>query len=163
MIEYARPTDRFSGIESYDVRDFLEAKRPMIVIGQDYPDSQLYGIKDLASWAVTLCEPTGLALYSEPASRKFSDKLLMTNFEEVLVALEREEKRDERKKDDVNAFKPDFILYVGGCIVSKRLKKFLRSCKEAKVWRVSEMAMRWIPLCISIAYSRWSRMHWLSD
>ena len=59
LIEYARPTDRFSGIESYDVRDFLEAKRPMIVIGQDYPDSQLYGIKDLASWAVTLCEPTG--------------------------------------------------------------------------------------------------------
>ena len=140
LIEYARPTDRFSGIESYDVRDFLEAKRPMIVIGQDYPDSQLYGIKDLANWAVTLCEPTGLALYSEPASRKFSDKLLMTNFEEVLVVLEREEAKAALGQEpawNVNAFKPDFILYVGGCIVSKRLKKFLRSCKEAKVWRVS--------------------------
>ena len=129
LIEYARPS-RYSGIGTYDVRDFLEAKRPMIVIGQDYPDCQLYGIKDITSWAVTLCEPTGLALYSEPASREFSYRLLMTNFEEVLAAL-------ETAALEVDAFKPDFILYVGGCIVSKRLKKFLRSCKEAKVWRVS--------------------------
>ena len=132
LIEYACPS-RYGGIESYDVRDFLEAKRPMIVIGQDYPTSQLYGIKDIAHRAVTLCEPTGLGLYSgEPANRDLSYKLLMTNFEEVLAALERKD------GEEVEAYKPDFILYVGGCIVSKRLKQFLRSCKDAKVWRVSK-------------------------
>ncbi len=27
----------------------------MIVVGQDYPTTQVYGIKDIASWAVVLC------------------------------------------------------------------------------------------------------------
>ena len=140
LIEYARPS-RYFGIDTYDVRDFLQAKRPMIVVGQDYPDSNLYGIKDMASWAVTLCEPTGLPLHiGDPESSNF----LMTNFEEVLSMLERAEKmagtgQSKGLSDalDVEAYKPDFILYVGGCIVSKRLKRFLRSCKKAKVWRVS--------------------------
>ena len=127
QIEYARPS-RYFGIDTYDVRDFLQAKCPMIVVGQDYPDSNLYGIKNMTSWAVTLCDPTGLSLYvGDPDSSRF----LMTNFEEVLAALER------KGEDALEPYKPDFILYVGGCIVSKRLKKFLRGCKEAKVWRVS--------------------------
>ena len=39
---------------------------------------------------------------------------------------------------DDEAYMPDFILYVGGNIVSKRLKQFLRkAAKHAKVWRAS--------------------------
>ncbi len=36
-------------------------------------------------------------------------------------------------------YMPDFILYVGGTLVSKRLKQFLRLAvkKGAKVWRAS--------------------------
>ena len=129
-ISYFRPDEKTPSIGPEDLRDFLEAKRPMIVIGQGKPVPILQGIQDLADRAVTLCEPTGLALYSgEPENRSLSRKLLMTNFDEVLAALE--------KTDIQEAFKPDFILYVGGCLVSKRLKKFLRSCKGAKVWRVS--------------------------
>jgi len=47
---------------------------------------------------------------------------------------------------DVEDFMPDFILYVGGTLVSKRLKQFLRRAAKskeeggmgAKVWRVSK-------------------------
>ena len=133
-VSYVRPRS-FPDINYSDLRDFFDAKRPMIVIGQDYPTSQLHGIKDITSWAVTLCEPTGLALHTvETAMGELATKLLMSNFEEVLAALERK----EDSSSEIEAYKPDFILYVGGCIVSKRLKRFLRSCKNAKVWRVSK-------------------------
>ena len=158
-VSYVRPRS-FPDINYSDLRDFFEAKRPMIVIGQDYPTSQLYGIKDLTSWAVTLCEPTGLPKHTvEAATGEYATKLLMSNFEEVLAALERKKKAlkkaeyekalekakkasqesgQEDSSSEIEAYKPDFILYVGGCIVSKRLKQFLRSCKDAKVWRVSK-------------------------
>lgn len=109
--------------------DFLNARKPMIVVGQDYPCSQLYGIKQIDSWAVTLIEPTALGTSSEdPACREFSSGLLVTNFDEVL-----------NKMGDDEDYMPDFILYVGGTLVSKRLKKFLRLAvkKGAKVWRAS--------------------------
>lgn len=61
----------------------------MIIIGQDYPASILYGIKNIQNWAVILCEPTALGLDSkDPADRKFSTSQLMTNFEEVLYQIE---------------------------------------------------------------------------
>lgn len=133
-VSYVRPRC-FPDINYSDLRDFFEAKHPMIVIGQDYPTRQLYGIKDITSRAVTLCEPTGLAEHTvEAATGEYATKLLMSNFEEVLTALERK----EDSSSEIEAYKPDFILYVGGCIVSKRLKRFLRSCKDAKVWRVSK-------------------------
>lgn len=143
-----------------DLVDFLEARRPMIVVGQDYPCTQLRGIKDIQRWAVTLIEPTALATYSkDPANRDFSADLLVTNFEEVLARLEQADKqaadghgeievpglRGKMTTYDVEGFLPDFILYVGGPLVSKRLKQFLRRATRspqqggagAKVWRVS--------------------------
>ena len=123
-------TNLFGGSFHYgDMLDFLNARKPMIVVGQDYPCSQLYGIKQIDSWAVTLIEPTALGTSSEePACREFSSNLLVTNFDEVL-----------NKMGDDEDYMPDFILYVGGTLVSKRLKLFLRLAvkKGAKVWRAS--------------------------
>ena len=101
----------------------------MIVVGQDYPCSQLVGIKQINWRTVTLIEPTALGTSSEdPACRDFSRNLLVTNFDEVL-----------NKVGDDESYMPDFILYVGGTLVSKRLKQFLRLAvkKGAKVWRAS--------------------------
>ena len=178
-VDYVK-TNLFGGGFHYgDLLDFLNAKKPMIVVGQDYPMTSLYGIKNIDSWAVTLIEPTALGTSSkDPAQREFSSDLLESSFEEVLAKLERAEKlasdnlaeklasdcqaekqsSDSRAKIqvpefrgkmvsyDVEDFMPDFILYVGGTLVSKRLKQFLRRAarsKEeggmgAKVWRVSK-------------------------
>ena len=61
----------------------------------------------------------------------------MTNFEEVLYQIE--VKKAEDPDFDEEAYLPDFILYTGGNIVSKRLKQFLRkAAQKAQVWRVSK-------------------------
>ncbi len=125
-------TNLFGGDFHYaDLLDFLNAKKPMIVAGQDYPALSLYGIKDMGAWAVTLTEPTALGTSSQdPARRSFSSQQLASSFEEVLYKVEYDE-----------TYMPDFIIYVGGTLVSKRLKQFLRraAAKEGtKVWRASK-------------------------
>lgn len=136
-VDYVRPR-KFYDVNYSDLQDFLQAKRPMIVVGQDYPMHQVAGIKSLASWAVTLCEPTALGHHGYGTTTQATN-----HFDEVLAALEKKAKLAEEAGDkdallEVESYKPDFILYVGGCIVSKRLKQFLRTCKDAKVWRVSK-------------------------
>ena len=188
-VDYVK-TNLFGGGFHYgDLLDFLNAKKPMIVVGQDYPQTSLFGIKNIDSWAVTLIEPTALGTSSkDPAQHEFSSNLLESSFEEVLARLEKAEQRaddsqasdcqaeqrtgdsqtsDSQEKNqvsncrakiqvpefrgkiatyDVEDFMPDFILYVGGTLVSKRLKQFLRRAAKskeeggmgAKVWRVSK-------------------------
>lgn len=128
-VDYVK-TSLYGGEFHYgDLLDFLNAKKPMIVIGQDYPSSMLYGIKKLDSWAVILAEPTALGTSSpDPANHKVSYELTMPYFEQVLSVV-----------GDHEEYMPDFILYVGGNIVSKRLKLFLRkAATHAKIWRASK-------------------------
>ncbi len=135
-----------------DLLDFLHAKKPMIVVGQDYPSTSLHGIKNIGEWAVTLIEPTALGTASkDPARREFSSDLLESSFEAVLARLEKGKIQVANFRGDTETyetidFMPDFILYVGGTLVSKRLKQFLRLAVKsvdeggagAKVWRVSK-------------------------
>lgn len=50
-----------------------------------------------------------------------------TNFDEVIHVL-----------GDNPAYQPDFVLYVGDTLVSKRLKKWLRGLKDVYIWAVTE-------------------------
>ena len=141
-------TNLFGGDFHYgDLLDFLNARKPMIVVGQDYPSSSLYGIKNIGSWAVTLIEPTALGTASTAPARR---ELLESSFEKVLARLEKGKIQVADFRGDTETYKtidfmPDFILYVGGTLVSKRLKQFLRRAARsvdeggagAKVWRVS--------------------------
>lgn len=93
--------------------DFWDAKRPMIVIGQNretiLKDDQ---IQHLMKHAVVLYEPLGSDLGT-------------THFDEVLYAMGEDE-----------SLLPDFVLY-GGQVVSKRLKQFLRKATHADFWEIS--------------------------
>lgn len=151
-VDYVRTGLYGGGFHHGDLLDFLNARRPMIVVGQDYPSTSLHGIKNISSWAVTLIEPTALGTSSkDPASHDYSSNLLASSFEEVLARLEKGEievpvMRRRMVTYDVEDLMPDFILYVGGTLVSKRLKQFLRRAARsreqggggAKVWRVSK-------------------------
>lgn len=151
-VDYVRTGLYGGGFHYGDLLDFLNARRPMIVVGQDYPSTSLHGIKNISSWAVTLIEPTALGTSSkDPASHDYSSNLLASSFEEVLARLEKGEievpvMRRRMATYDVEDLMPDFILYVGGTLVSKRLKQFLRRAARsrehggggAKVWRVSK-------------------------
>ena len=87
------------------------ARCPMIVIGQVNPhDFEGNGVDFLFSHVIVLHE----SLSPFPS---------VSHFDEVLC-------REEM-------LPPDFILYVGDTIVSKRLRHFLRTATDAVTWRIS--------------------------
>lgn len=91
-----------------------KAARPMIVVGQ-CDDSRMLAdaLRRLAGRYVVLQEP----LSPGPGA---------VRFDEVIY------------KIGMSAdYMPDFILYAGGTVVSKRLKNFLRAADGAETWSVS--------------------------
>jgi 2-succinyl-5-enolpyruvyl-6-hydroxy-3-cyclohexene-1-carboxylate synthase len=116
MIEWSEPSNIFADIvENGLAEDFCHACKPMIVIGQyTMIDDELVRIIDkLKEYAVVLYEPL-----SHPQGG--------AAFDEVL----------QRVGDD-DRYLPDFLLYCGDTIVSKRLKIFLRKGVE-RVWEITE-------------------------
>lgn len=107
----------------FDVRNFEErvlsrmsaAERPMIVLGQINSDIEEIGkALDIIDQRV--------AVLSEPLSCSTQ------RLADLAIA----------RMDDVKEYLPDFLLYVGDTIVSKRLKRFLREADIAEVWAVAE-------------------------
>lgn len=95
------------------VRDFENAERPMVVLGQTdnilllHETSNLHTVKE--------CVP----VLHETLS------LGAMGMDEALYAINND-----------TSYEPDFIVYLGGEIVSKRLKQFVRN-SSAKVWHVN--------------------------
>jgi 2-succinyl-5-enolpyruvyl-6-hydroxy-3-cyclohexene-1-carboxylate synthase len=95
---------------------FVAAERPMVVVGQ-MAEAEALGeaLGVITRHAVVLHE----SLCAVPG---------ICRFDEVLC----------RAGQDDGAYMPDFVLYVGGSIVSKRLKKFLRKAGDARMFFVAE-------------------------
>ena len=113
----ARQIIRTSPIRDYDclhhelLEGLVAAERPMIVYGQTNPhDFEGDGVSFLFSHVIVLHE----ALSAFPN---------VSHFDEVLHA------------GGIDT--PDFIIYLGDTIVSKRLRHFLRGAKDAVTWRIS--------------------------
>ena len=111
----------FPGSISIEGRDFiihqfLKAKRPMIVIGQDDP----FIYKGLEK-SLQIISRYGV-LFNERLSIPDYD---IVHFDEVLSG-----NTDER-------YQPDFLIFMGYTLVSKRLKVFLRKNPDLETWRVS--------------------------
>jgi 2-succinyl-5-enolpyruvyl-6-hydroxy-3-cyclohexene-1-carboxylate synthase len=83
---------------------FLKAERPMIVFGQNSEEISVNidSISALSNWVVILYESLS----------PFAD---CPHFDEVLYAM-----------DETDTLLPDAVIYIGGTIVSKRLRHFLR-------------------------------------
>ncbi|MCI1741617.1 MAG: 2-succinyl-5-enolpyruvyl-6-hydroxy-3-cyclohexene-1-carboxylic-acid synthase [Prevotella sp.] len=111
----------FQGNISIEGRDFIihqfmKAKRPMIVIGQD--DPFIYkglekSLQIISRYGVLLNERLSIPDYD------------IVHFDEVLSG-----NTDER-------YQPDFLIFMGYTLVSKRLKVFLRKNPDLETWRVS--------------------------
>lgn len=90
------------------------AARPMIVVGQcAYSRALADALRQLSRRFVVLQEP-------------LSPGAGAVRFDEVIYKIGMSED-----------YMPDFILYIGGTVVSKRLKKYLRAAAEAETWAVS--------------------------
>ena len=94
---------------------FVAAKKPMLVIGQMSMEQLLPAeIYMISQCAVVINEALSLGKGG-------------SHFNEVLYAVGEEPD-----------YQPDFLLYVGDTLVSKRVKKWMRSLKDTKIWMVSE-------------------------
>lgn len=95
---------------------FFQAQKPMVIVGQTYFDNfcMAADLYEIGAYAVVLSE-------------SLTNTVERCHFDEVLPLLE---------GDD--SYKPDFILYLGGTLVSKRLKRFIRGLSDVSVWSVSE-------------------------
>lgn len=96
-------------------KDFKKAKRPMVVIGQTKPwenDNADDALVELEDYGVVLYEKLSVDLYSHPL-----------HIDEMLIRIE----------GDEDAYMPDFIVYMGDTLVSKRLREFLSKAEGARV------------------------------
>ena len=94
---------------------FVAAQKPMLVIGQMSMEQLLPAeIYMISQCAVVLNEALSLGKGG-------------SHFNEVLYAV----------SGDPD-FEPDFLLYVGDTLVSKRIKKWMRTLKNTKIWAVTE-------------------------
>lgn len=116
----ARKIERFSatGMRMLFRRHQDVKQKVMLVIGQqklDYIDS--FTLEKLAE--------KNIVVLAEHLSNEQYDGII-TNFDEILYAQHDDEK-----------LAPDLVITVGGHIVSKRLKQFLRKVRPAEHWHVS--------------------------
>lgn len=95
-------------------RRLTGASRPMLVAGQHrYSRPLAEALRTISSSVVVLQEP-------------LSPGQGAVHFDEVLSRV-----------SGNSGYMPDFILYAGGTVVSKRLKRFLRSAPRTETWAIS--------------------------
>ncbi len=119
LLPNERVIHRYTPATDYDclpqtlVDDLLNARHPLIVFGQLSPHRFHYeGLDQLFSHVIVLHE----ALAPFTTVSPIDEALSLPPSGEAL---------------------PDFILYVGDAVVSKRLKHFLRQATSARCWRIS--------------------------
>ena len=125
-----------ANIDTFDGTPFecvLKAKRPLVVIGQldnteKYVDLLAYIDRMLILWE-SLAMPPYLYKVQEELGEDWNKTTLYGAFENLL---------DEIKDDE--RFRPDLVVYIGGHIVSKKLKSYLRSLKGVEQIRISQEA-----------------------
>ena len=94
---------------------FFHSKKPMVIIGQMSIEGLLpVELFSISRSAVVLNESLSVGDGG-------------SHFDEVLYA-----------KGSEPEYEPDFVLYLGDTMVSKRIKKFLRNLKDVPVWAVTE-------------------------
>lgn len=112
--------------------DFQSAKRPMIVVGQlSNKEARRMALQlcELSTDVVVVYECLGMACHED--APRYPNSLTEGHFplhiDKVLAHMQQ-----------VEQYQPDVVVYLGGALVSKRLKAFLRQSPAAKTWIVNE-------------------------
>lgn len=104
---------------------FARAKRPMVVLGQ-LPDGAVATdtLRSLSQRCVVLAEPLSSPSYN------------ITHGDEAVRVLTSADGDKVVAPDSTDRFAPDAIVYIGGTVVSKAVRRFLRQAK-APTWVVT--------------------------
>ena len=106
-------------------KTFAQAKRPMVVLGQ-LPDGAVATdtLCSLSQRCVVLAEPLSSPSYN------------ITHGDEAVRVLTSADGDKVVAPDSTDRFAPDAIVYIGGTVVSKAVRRFLRQAK-APTWVVT--------------------------
>lgn len=112
--------------------DIQSAQRPMIVVGQlSNKEAQRMALQlcELSADVVVVYECLGMACHEDAPRYPDSptERLSPQHIDKVLARMQQ-----------VEQYQPDVVVYLGGTLVSKRLKAFLRQSPPAKTWIVNE-------------------------
>lgn len=115
IIKVLHPKLDINAFNECVIKSLLAAKRPMIVVGQI--NEQSVEIEKALE-----CIENRIAVISEPLSVG-TERLVDLAIANII---------------EPDAYFPDFILYIGDTLVSKRIKAFLRKSYKTEIWAVSE-------------------------
>lgn len=112
--------------------DIQSAQCPMIVVGQlSNKEAQRMALQlcELSTDVVVVYECLGMACHEDAPRNPDSptEGLSPQHIDKVLARMQQ-----------VEQYQPDVVVYLGGTLVSKRLKVFLRQSPAAKTWIVNE-------------------------
>lgn len=117
QIAYSIPKDKLKVLnETWNL-----ARKKMIIIGQSVPNQHLN------SFLKGLAENDDVVILSETTSNLHSE-LFINKIDQTLTQI---------TKENENGFYPDLILSLGGHIVSKKIKAWLRKAEELKHCHIS--------------------------
>jgi 2-succinyl-5-enolpyruvyl-6-hydroxy-3-cyclohexene-1-carboxylate synthase len=114
--------DQSFSIDESLIESWKQAKRRMIIVGQQPPHATLQALLE------EIVRSKNCVLLTEPLSN-LSPASYITHFDPLLEHLSEEEQTD---------LAPDLLITLGGHLVSKNLKKWLRHHKPAIHWHLSE-------------------------
>ena len=112
--------------------DIQSAQRPMIVVGQlSNKEAQRMALQlcELSTDVVVVYECLGMACHEDAPRNPYppTKRLSPLHIDKVLARMQQ-----------VEQYQPDVVVNLGGTLVSKRLKAFLRQSPAAKTWIVNE-------------------------
>lgn len=112
--------------------DIQSAQRPMIVVGQlSNKEAQRMALQlcELSTDVVVVYECLGMACHEDSSCYPdpLTERLSPLHIDKMLARMLQ-----------VEQYQPDVVVYLGGTLVSKRLKAFLRQSPAAKTWIVNE-------------------------
>ncbi len=109
------------------------SERKMIVVGVNYPDAELHQLIDMYA------DDPSVLLLTETTSNLHHEKAI-NSIDQLIFSLD---------DDGFKALQPDILLTFGGMIVSKKIKKFLRTYQPKHHWNIDEKKAMNTFFCLS--------------
>ncbi len=108
-------------VEAY-AEDWNTADKKLILVGVHYPSEALERLLD------QVAEDPSVLVFTETTSNLHNSKFVH-DIDNLIFSLSEEEFRD---------LQPDLLVTIGGFVVSKKIKKFLRTYSPEKHWHIHE-------------------------
>ena len=103
-----------------------KSEKKLLIIGQMIPNQRLQIVLD------TLANDSSVAVLVENTSNIKKFTKFCHSIDRTLALI---------SEDELDAFKPDLLISIGGAIISKKIKTFLRLNKPKHNWRVGEFTL----------------------